>query len=537
MSNAGTPGRHAIATGRSRRTVWLAASGIAAFALAANLPVLAHDWVYFDDDINVVLNPHLTGLTADSLAWAWKDPAYTRRFMPLGWIAFDGLFRLGGLDPFAYHFASWLLSAANAVALFLVVRRFVCQAPHSAWGDLSAALAVGAMLVHPLRAETAGWASGLLYLTAGLLAACAVLADFPRPDIPRSRVSTWLGPLLFLLSLLVYPVFLGVPLLLILAASKSGETWHDIAQSLIAASKRYGVWLALSGIVGFVNLRLAASSGWFPALIDSNADGFGARLERTVRLLAHYCAETIWPGPSAPFYGLHATEFSPKRILLVLMTAGTAIGFFAFARTRRATARFIAAAGLSLLPFLGLLNREQTASDRFTFLLLAVVTMALADLLTRITRPLPRAFGILAVLVAIFVFCPRYRSSLAVWRDTSAMQTRLDELNAAHPDARLNFARPATYDFLRGEYAAGQRRLREGFSRFGPNPELIAAARFIEETRTKLSGNADDPPMPPFVYLHWDLARQHRAAGHIYAERVHSDYGRLWTTSPTTGPR
>ena len=94
---------------RTRLRLLVLVAAVCAFQFYLNLPVLDHGWVYFDDDINIVLNPHLTG-TSDTLKWAWTDAAYNRRYMPVGWMMFDGLFRLGGLNPVLYHTASWLLA-------------------------------------------------------------------------------------------------------------------------------------------------------------------------------------------------------------------------------------------------------------------------------------------------------------------------------------------------------------------------------------------------------------------------------------------
>src|SRR6478609_5672072 len=128
-----------------RRTWLLLLVGLlGAFQLYLNAPALDHGWVYFDDDINIILNPHLTGGGADTFKWAWTDIDYSRRYMPLGWLLFDGLFRLGGLNPAVFHAASGLLAATNVVLLFLLVRRFLSRqaASDDRWPDLCAFLSV-----------------------------------------------------------------------------------------------------------------------------------------------------------------------------------------------------------------------------------------------------------------------------------------------------------------------------------------------------------------------------------------------------------
>jgi hypothetical protein len=499
---------------------------LAAFQFHLNLPVLDHDWVYFDDDINIVLNPHLTG-TLDSVKWAWTDAAYNRRYMPVGWMMFDGLFRAGGLNPALYHAASWLLSAANSVLLFLIVRRFLgARGNHrsSAWSDLASALAVFLLSVHPLRAELVGWASGLLYLGSTFLASLAVLAGFPlRPEAARPATE-WLGRGLFLFSLLLYPVHVGLPLLLIVAACSASPA-VDRA-TLRAAVLRYSAWLLLVLLVGGWNLIAAASTRWFAGLNGATDHTMVARLPHALAMLGHYAAQTVWPALTSPFYGDLAGIPFTRKWLVPLAVLGAFVIFIAWPRTRYAASWSLAALLVALLPFVGLLDQGQAANDRYTFLLLAVLAVILGRLLADIPRPSARVAASLAVVVVALLLVPAYRGALGIWRTTATLQARVDLAMAERPDVRLGFARPAMNDFMSGNYAGSQRRLKLGFLHFGAHPELIGAAGFIEETRTSLTGSGRDPSMPPYAFMHLDLAKKHRDAGYVYAAKVHADYAR-----------
>ena len=505
---------------------------VCAFQFYINLPVLDHDWVYFDDDINIVLNPHLTG-TGDTFTWAWTDASYTRRYMPVGWMMFDGLFRLGGLNPVIYHVASWLLAAVNSVVLFLIARRFISHrgspATHpTGWEDLSAALAVILLSAHPLRAETVAWASGLLYLGSTFLASLAVLASFPlRPELARTA-NEWLGRLLFLLSLLLYPVQVGLPLLLILAAAcaPSVRNWPDLLAALRLAVWRYASWLLLTLVVGGVNALAATNSSTFSAPGGIADYSFGSRLTHSAALLGHYVVQCLWPAATSPFYGDLGALPVMQKFLLPLGTLGLCLVLIAWPRTRIAAALSLAVFLTAVLPFVGLLDKGQGANDRYTFLLLAAITLALAGSLAKIPGPAGRVAATITLVAATALFLPAYRGALVVWGSTGSLQARVDLVMAARPDVRLGFARPAMNDFMSGHYVASQQRLRQGFARFGAHPELLSAATFIEETRTSLTGGERDPSMPPYAFMHLDLAKKHRAAGYAYAAKVHADYAR-----------
>lgn len=504
---------------------------LCALQLFANLGVLDHGWVYFDDDINIVLNPHLTGGTSDTLTWAWTDPTYTRRYMPLAWMMFDALFRAGGLNAVIYHFASWLLAAANAIALMLVIRRFIPRTGHegrpTGWDDVCAALVAALFSLHPLRAETVGWASALVYQGSMFLAALAMLCAVPANGTPPGRGLRWLGLLLFLCSLLLYPVCIGLPVILIFAAgcARAGDNWNTIGSALAAASRRYSGWLIAVVAICAVNVFAAATSRTFSALNDLQQYPLDARLGRSALMFGHMLSKAIWPGTTSAYYGdLAAAPVAQKSLVPGILLIATLV-LIAKPRTRRPTLLFLAVVLAATLPFVGLLDQGQAANDRYAFMLLTVFAVGTAGVLARATTPRARLLVLAGLFIVTAAVLPAYRRALGIWRNTDTLQARVDLVMAERPDIRLGFARPAMNYFMSGHYAESQQRLRLGFARFGAHPELVAAARFIEETRTSLSGiSGREPSMPPYAFMHLDLAKKHEAAGHPFAAKAHREY-------------
>ena len=505
----------------------LLAGLLGGFQFYLNAPALDHGWVYFDDDINIVLNPHLTGGSRDTFVWAWTDIGYARRYMPLGWMLFDGLFYLGGLNPAMFHAASWLLAAIDSILLFFVVRQFLVRPapaiPGDRWPDLCAFLAVLLFSVHPLRAVSVGWASNLLYLASVLLGLLATLASFPLASSAPTRTGEWLGRIFFLLSLLVYPVTLALPVILVFAAGFSAAPG-----GLRTAVRRYASWLLIAFGLGVINLAAASSSALFgPAHVVANYT-MAERIQETATRFGHYTEYVVWPGETSPFYGRTDSMNFSEKYLVVLAAAALAAGLLAWPRTRRIAGGAVIFFLLAVLPFAGFVDRGQTASDRFAFVLLHVLAVGVGLLLALVRPGRFRPTVVLVVLIGCASLLPAYRRSLAVWRNTATMQDRMDAVAAAHPDPRLNFARPALYDFLSGHYEQSQQRLRAGFTRFGANPELVNAAKFIEETRLQLAAAGGDPSTAPYTTIHLQLARAHQAEGHPYAARVHAAFARTF---------
>lgn len=506
----------------------LLAGSIGLLQLFFNWPVLDFDWVYFDDDINILLNPHLTGEAWETAKWASTDLSYTRRYMPLGWLLFDGLLAAGGLNPAVYHLAGWLLAAGNSILLFLIVRKSgAWQQPSSAWQDACAFAAVVVLSLHPWRAETAGWCSGLLYLAGQFLASLAVLGAWRPVQSEKTQI---IPVVLFGLALLVYPVFLSLPLVLILAEAcrhiPGGGPGH-----WLAASRRYGAWLAVALVLGGLNWYAAAQTGHgFAATAGPAAYSLAERWTHFTALGSHYVGGLLSPGETSPFYdtaALLGPRFPSRSAIFVALAVAT--GFLVWPRTRAHTGLVLGLLVASLLPFVGLIDQNQAAADRYSFLLLAVATVLLARLFMQVPPGYTRGVVLCSALLLALLMLPAYRQALAVWTDTDHLQARIDRVSASQPDARLTYARPAITACMLGRNEQAADRLAAGVARLGPHPEIMAAIEYIRLSNEQSAAQSGHRPgIAPYVLLHLELARNHRTGGRQQAAEAHELYaGRL----------
>src|SRR5881628_2672310 len=153
---------------------------IALVTVVPFLPTLDNQFVNWDDDDNLVENPHYRGLGWTHLRWMWTT-SHLGHYIPLTWMTFGLDYLLWGMNPVGYHLTSLLLHAANAVVFFFVVHRILTQALPSR-SERGHALAVAAgfaalgFAIHPLRVESVAWVterrdvlSGLFYLSAILM--------------------------------------------------------------------------------------------------------------------------------------------------------------------------------------------------------------------------------------------------------------------------------------------------------------------------------------------------------------------------------
>src|SRR6266704_2292832 len=164
-----------------RWVFWLLPVLIALVTFVPFLPTLDNQFVNWDDDDNLVENPHYRGLGWTHLRWMWTT-SHIGHYAPLTWMTLGLDYLVWGLKPVGYHLGNLLLHAANAAVFYLVARRILGLAlpgPGERGNvGLAAAAAFAALLfaLHPLRVESVAWAterrdvlSGLFYLSAILV--------------------------------------------------------------------------------------------------------------------------------------------------------------------------------------------------------------------------------------------------------------------------------------------------------------------------------------------------------------------------------
>lgn len=113
--------------------------------LAAYGPALRAGFIWDDDDY-VTENPLLH--TPDGFERIWLSMDAPSQYFPLVYTAFRIEYGLWGLDPFGYHLINVLFHAANALLLWLLLRRLAIP---GAW------FAAAVFALHPVQVESVAW--------------------------------------------------------------------------------------------------------------------------------------------------------------------------------------------------------------------------------------------------------------------------------------------------------------------------------------------------------------------------------------------
>src|SRR2546421_6839236 len=197
----------------------MAPVAIAVITVAVFAPALWYGFVLWDDDRNLLSNPHYRGLGWGQARWAFTS-AVMGHWIPVTWLTFGLDYALWGMNAFGYHLTNVLLHAANGVLVYVLALRLLQLTLTAARpGPVRVGAVVAALFfaVHPLRVESVAWVterrdvlSALFYLLTVLAYLKACAAD--GPSRRRWRLAS-IGA--YALGLLSKSLIMSLPLVLL----------------------------------------------------------------------------------------------------------------------------------------------------------------------------------------------------------------------------------------------------------------------------------------------------------------------------------
>jgi Flp pilus assembly protein TadD len=412
----------------------LAGATVAVVAVAAFLPALTGGFVW-DDDLNVLTNPHIRGLSGANLTWMFTE-SHAGHYQPLTWLSYTLDYALWGMAPGGYHLTNLLLHALNAVLLLVLCLRLgrwinadsqadtrsqaeaagnaaeeanapatpnnsTANAPASVsgWYLVAASVAVVLFAVHPMRVESVAWVTERRDVLSASLGLGAVLAYL---TYVRRRGWYWFAATfgLLLAALLARAGAMVLPFVLLLLDAyplrrlgytrelHDAEAWSDHRRwpRLRTVLLEKAVLLIPCVVVAALAAAAQVDTG---ATASLTHHPLGDRLLQAAYGLAYYLAKTAWPMVLSPIYELHLPwTWDEPRHLLSLVAVGLAVVVLLIRGRRRPGWVVLAACyALLLAPVLGLLQSgSQEVADRYSYTALMPWTVALAIVLGRWCR-------------------------------------------------------------------------------------------------------------------------------------------------------
>ena len=395
---------------------------LAAFTFAAYCQVGGHDFVNFDDNKYVLMNPNLrAGLSPEGVTWAFSS-LYFSNWHPLTWLSYMLDYEIWGLLPGGYHLTNLLLHVAATLSLFAALRRLTAAVWRSAFVAALFAL-------HPLHVESVAWVAERKDVLSGLfwmltLWSYAVYAE--RPSVWRYlQVALCLA-----IGLLAKPMLVTLPFALLLLeywplGRLRGTDWRNSLDTT-----RIGPLL----LEKLPLLLLAAGSCWITivaqtrtgALIEVGELPLVLRIGNAMVAYVAYGTSTIWPSGLAAFYPHQASSLS----LGLALSAGLLLGAISIAVLRFGVRKPYLPVGWlwylgTLLPVIGLVQvGQQAMADRYTYLpligLFLIVSWGGGELWThwRLDRRYlaPCALVVLSALFAVtWLQVGYWKNSITLW--------------------------------------------------------------------------------------------------------------------------
>jgi Tfp pilus assembly protein PilF len=428
----------------SPRVRWGIPLLILAVVFALFGPALRHEFVAWDDQLNIYDNDDFKPPTAAAIAHYW-NPQHPKLelYIPLTYTVWGALAAgvasdpvTGEIRPGAYHGMNVLLHGGAALLVFALLRRLGAP-PWPACG--------GALLfaVHPVQVDAVAWATGMKDVLSGVLCLAALVAYLKSTaEQERGRRGLYYG-------------LAGVSFLAALLAKPSAVTLPVVAGLLavLGMRRRLGTtilemlpWLLLSALFVIEGKRAqpASTVHYVPPLLFRPVVALDA--------LAFYVGKLLLPVTLVIDYGRSPAwlRHSPQRYWTWICTVVlAAAALLAWLRSQRepsnaasdspvaAAARAPAIALLvfvfALLPVLGLVPFEfqnnTTVADHYLYFAMLGPAIVAAIALWRWRH---RRAVIAIAIVGLVALAVRTELQLRYWHDDEALFLHARETN---PDA------------------------------------------------------------------------------------------------------
>lgn len=402
-SKSNPVGRRSTSPSPHRGQTWLPVLFVACAAVVMGLPTLGGSFVGGDDHrlaLNHVLVNHPSFEHAVKLFTIWHRDLY----QPLPLLSFQLEFAVANLfglfdrgiegGAWLFHLTNILIHAANAVLVFMVVRRLheriapttpipetglpSRDGPVDRVNGLSLAVATTAALffaVHPLQTEVVAWTNGRMMLLSTLFALLALKSFIDWLDRPRPVAAVLV--VLFVLFSAISKIRIGLPVLLAIVV---------VARRANVNRRTVGLWLVASIVTGvFVVVNYLATAN--AELFSEAAEHLqGPRVVRVILALGSYFRQMVWPAGLASYYPTPPlVSWSDRETLTATLIVVPAIAFLAWACLRSRAAClgvlwFVAEITVTL-PFVP--ARNVLSADRYMYLPIIGLLWLLAELAVR----------------------------------------------------------------------------------------------------------------------------------------------------------
>jgi Tfp pilus assembly protein PilF len=458
---------------RDRWKTWAVCVALALGTLLLYSPSLTFDFINWDDSTYITTNDQLQGgLCWHGLVWSLQT-SYGGHWLPLLWLSYMLDYQLHGLNPAGYHAFNFLLHAANAVLLFLILKGMT--------GTFWRSGMVAALFAwHPTHVESVAWIAERKDVLSTLFWMLTMLAylNYARKG-GAARYALVL--ILFGLGLMAKPMLVTLPFVLLLldwwplrrlqTAASPAPSAKPVRRLLLEKTPLFLMAAACSVLTAMLQKRAGAVS-------SLAAVPMAARLVNALVSYAQYIEKTIWPVGLYAIYPLQRM-WQWREVVGALVCLG---GISVLVIRLRRSSPYLLVGWLwflgALVPVIGLVQVGiQAMADRYTYIpsigLYIMICWGAYDWLrfasvtlnSKIIDSQWVAGGLgFAVVAASAIVTNR---QLQYWADSGTVFSRA---LAAGPDNRVARASLGLFFYQQKRYPEAIRTLREDLQAFPGDP-------------------------------------------------------------------
>lgn len=408
--SGGTVETSSIAT--TSQPFWIAGM-LLGLTLLVFAQVASHSFLNYDDGQFIYENDAVkSGLNATSISWALTSVSIG--WYPLTWLSHELDVELWGLKPAGHLLTQLLLHAANAIILFLALRRLTGATIRS--GFVAALFAI-----HPMHVESVAWASERKDTLSTLFALLALYVYASRNESRRKQIAV---ALLLGLSLMAKQMYVTLPFLFLVL------DWWPLGRGVRIVEKlpllAMSAAASLVAFVGQRNLKALQSVAVLPA---------GTRIANALDGYLRYLGKLFWPSHLAVPYPMTEVPLGEVIGAAVVLIAITGAAWWLRGRAPYFLAGWFWYLGV-LVPVIGFIQiGPQSIADRYTYFsyigLFIAIVWAVAEFL-----PLRAAIAVggAAVVVLAVVAWNQTR----YWKDSETLFSHTIAVTSANPLAEYS---------------------------------------------------------------------------------------------------
>jgi len=445
---------------RTQNVKYYVAASVALVTFILYLPALRNEFVYWDDNLYILENPHIRSLDAAFFRWAFFD-FHAGNWHPLTWISHAVDYSLWGLNPLGHHLTNIVLHSANTFVVVLLVMRLieVLKERTTERGALEflserTILITSGMTgllfgLHPVHVESVAWVAERkdLLCTLFFLLSIITYTSYVRTGNHEGARADSFSRFLdrrylvtvgfFLLALLSKPMAVTLPVVLLIL------DWYPLVR--IRSFKT--LWLASVEKLPFIALSICSSIMTILAQRAGNAVTslgvvpLSARLLVAAKSLVAYLGKMLLPLNLIPYYpypkevSLLSIEYVLAIGLVIVITATCVV----LVKKQKLWLTVWGYYMVTLVPVIGIIQvGNQSMADRYTYLPslgpfliagLCVAWIAEKVIWGKRWNDRVRLISLSAILIFIASLIYLTTNQIGVWRNSVGLWTYIIDKN------------------------------------------------------------------------------------------------------------